>query len=164
MVDIRRLFASPQEVRSQLATWPARRWAATLIAGVAVALAIGIPTGVVPTSLYHRMTPVTWWDYPVWAATAVLAGLTAATYVSVQGRQRSRAGGGGIGGSLLAVFAVGCPICNKLVVALLGVTGALNYFGPLQPALGVLSIALLAAGLAVRLRGETACPVAPAGW
>jgi hypothetical protein len=29
------------------------------------------------------MTPVVWWDYPIWAISAVLFGLVAATYVRV---------------------------------------------------------------------------------
>lgn len=140
--------------------WSARRWlVAALAAGVA-ALAMGIPTGIVETSFYTRMLPVTWWNYPVWGISAVLVGLTAATYV--------RGGGAPTAGSdrssrtmaatVLSIFAVGCPICNKLVVSLIGVSGALSYWAPLQPVLGVLSIAILAAGLAVRLRGSVACP------
>ncbi|MEV4419355.1 hypothetical protein AB0L40_05175 [Patulibacter sp. NPDC049589] len=153
--------ALPRDLALQLGSWPRRRWAATLLAGGAAALVIGIPTGVVPSSLYHRMTPVTWWDYPIWVVTATLMGLTAATYVGIRGRESSAPAKGGAGGSLLAFFAIGCPICNKLVVALFGVTGTLNYFGPLQPVLGVLSVALLTLGLAIRLRGEVSCPVSP---
>ncbi len=37
-------------------------------------------------------------------------------------------------------------------------TGALKVFAPLQPALGLVSLALLAWSLRVRLRGEIACP------
>jgi len=59
----------------------------------------------------------------------------------------------------LSGFAVGCPICNKLVVALIGVSGALNYWAPLQPLLGLLSVGVLLVGLVVRLRGEVACAV-----
>jgi hypothetical protein len=58
---------------------------------------------------------------------------------------------------VLTTFAVGCPICNKLVVALIGVSGALNYWAPIQPALGALSVVLLSAGLAIRLNGSVAC-------
>ena len=58
-------------------------------------------------------------------------------------------------------FAVGCPICNNLVVALIGSGETLRYWAPLQPVLGVLSIALLSTGLGVRLRGAAACPVPP---
>jgi hypothetical protein len=58
---------------------------------------------------------------------------------------------------VLTTFAVGCPICNELVVGLIGVSGALSYWAPIQPALGVLSVALLGAGLAIRLNGSIAC-------
>ncbi len=36
-----------------------------------------------------------------------------------------------------AVFAIGCPVCNKLVVLALGFSGALAYFEPIQPALAL---------------------------
>lgn len=101
-------------------SWPARRWAVAALAALATALVTGIPTGIVKTGFYTRMTPVTWWDYPFWALTAVLVGLTAATYVRVgpggvtEGPDRTKRT---LGATLLSVFAVGCPICNKLVVA-----------------------------------------------
>jgi hypothetical protein len=131
---------------------------------VAAALLIGVPTGVVETSFYTRMTPVRWWDYPVWATSAALVGLVAATYV----RQPAAAASAGVpdragrtlGAGVLSAFAVGCPICNKLVVALIGVSGALNVWAPLQPVLAVIALAVLAAALAVRLRGEVRCAIA----
>jgi len=143
-------------------TWPLRRWLVAVAVAVLAALAIGVPTGVVQTPFYTRMTPVTWWDYPVWAVSAVLVGLMAATYVRAGEPRRALPDRSGrtLGATLLSTFAVGCPICNKLVVGLIGVSGALSYWAPLQPVLGVLSIALLAAGLLVRLRGAAACPVA----
>jgi len=142
--------------------WPPRRWLIATATAALAALVMGVPTGIVRTGFYTRMTPVTWWDYPVWATSALLVGLTAATYVKVAGETPARAdsGRGAFGATLLATFAIGCPICNKLVVALIGVSGALSYWAPLQPVLGVLSIVLLSAGLAVRLRTAVACPVA----
>ena len=147
-----------------LAAWPLRRWVAAAVGATLAALVIGVPTGVVPTSFYTRMTPVTWWDYPVWAVSAVLIGLIVATYVPVGG-PRLAAGDGGrrtVGATVLATFAVGCPVCNKLVVALIGVSGTLNYWAPLQPILGLVGVALLLTGLGVRLRGSVACEVRPA--
>ena len=122
---------------------------------------MGVPTGVVPTDFYTRMTPVRWWDYPIWATSALLIGLIAATYVRVgdvpaTGPDRSRRA---LGASLLATFAIGCPICNKLVVAAIGVSGALSYWAPLQPLLGVLGVVLLLTGLTTRLRGQACCTV-----
>ena len=122
---------------------------------------MGVPTGVVPSSLYRRMTPVTWWDYPIWALSALLLGLLAATYVRV-GRWTPGQDGAGrtLGGGVLSAFAIGCPICNKLVVFALGVSGALTYFAPIQPALGVAGFALAVVGLMLRLRALAApCPV-----
>lgn len=147
---------------ASLRAWPAQRWLVALFGAAATALVMGVPTGIVQTRFYTRMTPVTWWDYPVWAVSAVLVGLTAATYVRGRGPDEQGAQGwsrGTLGATLLSTFAVGCPICNKLVVALIGVSGALSYWAPLQPVLGVLSIGVLASGLAVRLRTAAACPV-----
>lgn len=143
-------------------SWPARRWVVALLGGITASLAMGVPTGIIHTSFYTRMTPVLWWNYPVWALSAVLVGLTAGTYVCVRERaeeqvpDRSRRT---LGATLLSTFAVGCPVCNKLVVGLIGVSGALSYWAPLQPALGVLSVGLLATGLVVRLRGAATCRV-----
>ena len=145
---------------NQIGVWPARRWVAAVAAGVLAALAIGIPTGIVDTPFYTRMTPVTWWDYPVWAASAALVALTAATYVRAYESGSRTSATRTIGGGVLAAFAVGCPICNKLVVALVGVSGALDYWAPLQPLLGLLSIAVLALALRVRLRAERECALA----
>ena len=141
--------------------WSARQWLVALLAGGGAALVIGVPTGIIATSWYARMTPVTWWDYPIWALSSVLVGLTAATYVRSSGIQvsspdRSRRT---LGATLLSALAVGCPVCNKLVVSLVGISGALSYWAPVQPVLGTLSVGLLAVGLAVRLRGAVACPV-----
>ena len=146
-----------------MAAWPVRRWLVALAAGVAAALLTGIPTGMVETSLFTRMTPVTWWNYPVWAVSSVLAGLIAATYV------RAGAGAGAVepeaadrsrstaAATVVSALAVGCPVCNKLVVAAIGTSGALSFWAPIQPILGVLSIAVLVAALAVRLRGPGGC-------
>jgi hypothetical protein len=142
----------------QLGSWGIRRWTVALVAAAVVAAAAGIPTDVLPTDLYRRMTPVVWWNYPIWALSAMLAGLVIASYVRSGDAAPARGqDGGGVVGGLASFFAVGCPICNKLVVALLGVGGALSYFAPIQPVLGVLGVALLAATLVMRLRRLAAC-------
>jgi hypothetical protein len=120
----------------------------------------GVPTGLVDTPLFVRMTPAQWWNYPLWVASAILVGLLAATYDAGPDHNGSGASHGKVlGGGLLSVFAVGCPVCNKLVVLALGAGGALTYFGPVQPALGLFSVGLLLYALHVRLAGEGLCPV-----
>ena len=138
--------------------WPGRRWAAAVLGAVASALVIGVPSGIVRTPFYERMTPVQWWSYPVWVITALLSGLILATYLRTSAAPGRREPATSIGGSVLSLFAVGCPVCNKIVVALVGVTGALNLWAPLQPILGIISVALLGWALRRRLAGERACP------
>ena len=115
------------------------------------------------------MTPTEPSNVAVWLISAPLIGLVAATYlapvrdlhpaVAVAPTRVSLA-------SVGAFLAIGCPVCNKVVVALLGVSGALSVFAPLQPIIGAASIALLAGSLAWRLRdralGCTRCAIGSA--
>ncbi|PZS03623.1 MAG: hypothetical protein DLM56_08580 [Pseudonocardiales bacterium] len=143
--------------------WPVRRWIASVLAAAIVALFVGVPTGIIRTPFYTRMTPVLWWNYPVWAITAVLGGLIFATYVRSAAAPTKRQTNGSIGGSILSLLAVGCPICNKVVVALLGVSGALTVWAPVQRLLGAVSLVLLLWALHRRLAGERACAARPVG-
>ncbi len=142
--------------------WTARQWTTAGVAMVVVALLIGIPTDVIPNPVFGRPVAITWWSYPTLAVTAVLGGLLAATYVRTgpapdEPDQPTRIGG--IGG-VLSFFAVGCPVCNKLVVVALGTSGALEWFAPAQPVLAAASILLLTWALRTRLRGAKSCAVA----
>ena len=64
---------------------------------------------------------------------------------------------------MLTFFAVGCPVCNKLVLLALGASGAMTYFEPVQPVLSLLAVVLLAWALARRLRVQSACAIEPGG-
>src|SRR5262245_47968438 len=131
---------------------PVRFWVLAVPPTVLAGLVVGIPTAVVPSPLFTRMTPVRPLDYGFWFVSSVLLGMLGATYLV---RRRDDAGGAenqAVGGGILSVLAVGCPICNKLVVLALGVSGALTYFAPIQPLLGLASVALLAHALRLRFR------------
>ncbi len=149
-----------------LRAWPAARWRFAALMAVVSALVIGLPTDVIPNPVFGRQgTPVEPWAVPVLVLTAALSGLLFATYLDDRSVDRAsddsidRPGKfGGLGG-LLSFFAVGCPICNKVVVIALGTSGALTWFAPVQPYLGLIALALLAWALRVRLRGQVACPV-----
>jgi hypothetical protein len=113
----------------------------------------------VDTPLFTRMTPVVWWNYPIWIVTAVLGGLVVATYVRTSQHEGPAPERSAMSEGLISALAVGCPVCNKLVVAALGTSGALQVFAPLQPVLGIASVALLAFALRRRLQTERACPI-----
>ena len=149
-------------------TWSVRRW--LVAAGVALGtyLFFGLSTAVLANPVFGREIPPTPWSPNVLLATAILSGLLTATYVrndgpapmapeSVEPAPGARTAKVGALGSLLAYLAIGCPVCNKLALILLGTTGALNVFAPIQPYLGAIGIGLLAIALVVRLRGEISC-------
>ena len=107
----------------------------TSISGVLIA----VPTRLLPNDWFSRMTPTRPLDYVFWSVASVLFGLAMGLRTEGARRCDQAAVTGGVGTTL----AVGCPVCNKLVVAVLGMSGALNVFAPLQPVLGAASIALL---------------------
>lgn len=132
-----------------------------LLAGIATLLVVGVPTDVIRNPWFTRMTPTRPQDYVFLAITALLAAGIGTTYALPArcSRQEGRLTAGG----LLAFVAIGCPICNKIVVLLLGISGALTYFQPLQPLLGAASIVLLGLTFAIRLsafRRDRSAPLA----
>lgn len=112
--------------------WTIRQWAVGTGGVVLAAMLIGIPTGIIATPFYHRMTPVTWWSYPAWAVTAALEGALLATYVRTGAAARASTRQATTGG-VLSFLAVGCPVCNKLVVFAVGVSGACSTGRPCSP-------------------------------
>ena len=116
-----------------------------------IAITTGIPTDVLPNPWFTRMTPVRTVDLVLWPLTSIVLGALLATFALTLGDERRRAVSHSTGGGILSVFAIGCPICNKLVVAVLGLSGALTYFEPVQPLIGVSAIALGLYGLRRRV-------------
>jgi nitrate/nitrite transporter NarK len=147
-----------QEAWKSLRYWPRRRWSVAAIWAISTVVVVGIPTVLIPTPIFGRQIPVTWWAWPVLIATAVLAGLLGATYVRSEAPVE-RPSSMGFAGGVLAYFAVGCPVCNKIALIALGYTGALQWFAPIQPFLGIIGIALLIYALHRRLVGEISCTV-----
>ncbi|MHA3021622.1 hypothetical protein ACXPWS_15355 [Mycobacterium sp. BMJ-28] len=142
-----------------------QRWLWWVIAGVAAAVvagAIAVPTALVPNSFYGRMTAPPWRDYPVWALTAVLTGVLIASYVRRPALSHSPAKAGIIG-TLGSALAVGCPLCNKVVVAAVGFSGALNVWAPVQPVLAVVSLVVLSWALWQRRVALRGCRVPEGG-
>lgn len=130
-----------------------KRYVAALVVGTLLAgLLTGLPTDVLPNPWFSRMTPVRTLDVVLWPLLSLALGALVATYALPAS---CRAGYGlsrGAGGGLMGAFAIGCPVCNKLVVAALGFSGALTYFAPLQPILGAAALALTLFVLRTRLR------------
>lgn len=146
--------------------WTARQRLAAAGFSVAFALLIGIPTVLIPNPVFGREVAVQVWNYPVWIASSILAGMLAATYVrpargttETQESEDTRDAPGRFGmvGGLLAWFAVGCPVCNKLALLALGYSGAITWFAPVQPFLAAAALLTTTGALLMRLRGQILC-------
>jgi hypothetical protein len=149
-----------------LRLWSARRWRAAALSAVVIALIMAVPTAIIPTPIFGRSVEVTWWSYPVVVLTAVLGGLLFATYVREPGdggQREEPTSKLAIAGGVLSYLAVGCPVCNKLVLLALGASGAMTWFAPVQGYLAIVAIGLMVGALIIRLRGEVACPVSGPG-
>ncbi|MFC0864548.1 hypothetical protein ACFHYQ_19850 [Sphaerimonospora cavernae] len=164
----RLVVAVLNEQRSALTAlriWGGARWATAAGGALLTVLVVGVPTVVIPNPLFGREVPVQWWNYPTLAATAMLGGLVIATFADTSGaRVRADRGSSRLGavGAVLSFLAVGCPVCNKLALLLLGASGAMTVWAPIQPVAAVASVLLLAVAAVRRLSGEVNCPVRPA--
>lgn len=154
---------------NSLRMWSARRWRVAILGGIATAVLVALPTAVIPNPVFGRAVEVTWWSYPVVVLTGILGGLLLATYVKEpwmdeavpEDAQEQKASKLGIAGAFVAYFAVGCPVCNKLVLIALGASGAMTWFAPLQPILAIASVILMGVALRIRLKNENSCSVKP---
>jgi hypothetical protein len=147
-----------------------------LSSGLAIGFLIALPTAVIPNPIFGRAVETTWWSYPTVTFSAILGGLLIATYVresinddeiKVEGTDTSLR----IGtlGGFISFFAVGCPVCNKLVLLAIGSSGAISWFAPIQPFLAVISLLFMLWALNVRLINQNSCSstatkVQPPAW
>lgn len=144
--------------------WGPRQWTGAAALALAMALLLGFATVLIPNGVFSRDIPPVPWNYPVWIGTSVLSGLLAASYIrpSVPARGTTaeptrRNSRFGLAGGLLAWFAIGCPVCNKIALLALGYSGAITYFAPLQPWLATLALVLTVLALVYRLSGQLEC-------
>jgi hypothetical protein len=137
-----------------------RFWSLSGLYTAGSALLLGIPTRLIPTPLFSRVVPTSPQDYAIWIVSALLLGpLLSLMTLYPMPSQKATPGTRSLaetarafGGALLSFFSVGCPVCNKVVVLLLGLGGAMSIFNPLRPFLGLASIALLGVTLFLRVR------------
>lgn len=155
-----------RDALTALSWWTPRHVMIALVAAVVVALLIGLPSVLIPNPWFGREIPTVWWNYTVWLVTSGLSGMLIATYVTTdesdageEGRSARRSSRLGLAGGALAWFAVGCPVCNKIVLLAIGYSGALTWFAPAQPYLALIGLVLTAIALIWRLRGQVSCPM-----
>jgi hypothetical protein len=139
-------------------------------------IAFGLVTAIIPNPVFARQIPPEPLAIWTWLVSAPLMGLVMATYsvpprpspivmvalepgeAAVAERRSTTLGGlAGLG----AFLAIGCPVCNKIALILLGTSGAMSVYAPIQPVIGAVSLALLVGTVLWRLRLRSnggACP------
>jgi len=127
------------------------------------AVIIGVPSDLIDTPVFGRPVEIRPIDYVIWAITSALIGLVFAIRLpAVHAEEQERNDIRTVWGGFISFLAVGCPVCNQLVVALLGSSGALSWWAPAQPFVGAAAIGLVLWALRTRLATYelTACPIA----
>ncbi|MCP5029618.1 MAG: hypothetical protein GY929_25380 [Actinomycetia bacterium] len=151
----------PGSTLSQLRSLPGRTYLRAVPIALVAAVVIGVPADLIDTPIFGRPVPVRGIDYLILAVTAALIGLVFAIRLDGEAEgdeaQQTRT----VWGGFVSFLAVGCPVCNQMVVALVGVSGALSWWEPVQPLVGLLAIGLLLAALRQRLATYelTSCPL-----
>ncbi len=144
----------------QLRVLPPSVWLRAIPYTLVAAVVIAVPSDLIDTPLFGRPVDTRPIDYVILTITAGLIGLIFAIRVprsELAESQDTRT----VWGGFVSFLAVGCPVCNQAVVALIGTSGALSWWAPVQPFVGLAAIGLLGYTLRLRLRTYQleACPV-----
>jgi predicted ABC-type exoprotein transport system permease subunit len=111
-----------------------------LLSSASFLLLFGIPTSLIPNPLFMRMTQTNLLDYFLLISTSLLLGAYLGLYRQKKSHS-SKACKASYAGGAAGFFGFACPICNKLLVMLLGLAGVVMYIEPVRYALGIIGIA-----------------------
>ncbi len=141
-------------------------WPRVALFSLAAAVVIAVPSDLIDTPFFGRPVDATRIDYAILAITSFLIGLILAIRPDPDAAEAFSQSKDGddrrtIWSGFVAFLAVGCPVCNQVVVVLLGTSGALAWWAPVQPLVGLLAVSLLVYTLRRRLKTFrlTSCPV-----
>ncbi len=116
---------------------------AGIIISISLFLVMGIPTALIPNPLikYTRMIPATVLDYFFLVSTSALLG--ALISLKLYFKSKNKADFKTIAGGSIGFVAFSCPVCNLLLVSVLGFTTIMAFIEPLRPFLGIASVIIL---------------------
>lgn len=97
----------------------------------------GAVTGVYQNPFFQRMTPLYWFDYVFLSLESVLLGLFFGVNATICATKSASIGG------VFGFLGFACPVCNKLLLFLLGSGFLLTYFEPIRPFVGILGVLLM---------------------
>lgn len=116
-----------------------------ILSSLSYFLIFGVISAVFSNPFFTRMTPVRTLDWTLIILSSILIGIFTYQYFLLKSK-KTFCSNYATGGGILAFLAFVCPVCNKLILLLLGFSGAMTYFAPIQPIIGIIGILLLMYG------------------
>lgn len=113
-----------------------------IISSIAFFLILGAVSAVFSNPFFTRMTPSSILDWVLLIVTSILAGIYLGLNYYIKNHKNISVTCATTGG-ILSFLAFACPVCNKLIILVLGFSGAMTYFAPIQPILGIIGVLLL---------------------
>ncbi len=117
----------------------------------------GIPTALIPTQWFVRMIPAQTMDYVFLLLNSALIGTYVGLHTYERHERNKRGDALATTGGIMNIFAVGCPICNKLLVTLLGASAVMAYFEPLRVWLGLASASVVGVAIWFKIKNVRTC-------
>lgn len=128
-----------------------------LLAFVGFVLLFGIPTALIPTPWFSRMIPARTLDYVFLLLNSGLIGAYIGVHAYEKHERSKRGDVLATTASLTNILAVGCPICNKILVALIGASAIMTYIEPARVWFGIVSAGLVGVALFLKIKNLRSC-------
>tara|TARA_B100002003_G_C14155899_1_gene556495 strand:+ start:3046 stop:3471 length:426 start_codon:yes stop_codon:yes gene_type:complete len=117
-------------------------------------LLLGITTDIIPTIFYKRMIQTSKLDYVFLISTSIMLG----GYLTMNLYGKSKLGKKedvvAMGGGITGLFAFGCPMCNAILITILGTGSIMFYYDYIRPLVGILSVCIIAFSMYFLLRNK----------
>jgi|TARA_B100001964_G_scaffold245570_1_gene333561 hypothetical protein len=117
-------------------------------------LVLGITTDIIPTIFYKRMIQTSILDYVFLISTSIMLG----GYLTLNVYGKSKLGKKedvvALGGGITGLFAFGCPMCNAILITIVGTGSIMFYYEYIRPLVGILSVCIIAFCMYFLLRNK----------
>ena len=123
-----------------------------IVSSVILYFLLGIPTAVIDNNKFMRMIPKTSLDTFFLLSITPLFGLYAGLAGYIYLRQQKASINYGMTGGVGGLFAISCPTCIYILVAVFGAAFMLKYYDPIRPFIGLISLAIIIFGISKNIQ------------
>ena len=120
-----------------------------ILTSILVFLIFGWVTALIKNPFFKRMTIPIFWDYFFLIIVSILIGVYVGLYFHNKNKKGSICA---YSGGFFGFFAIICPLCSTLLIALFGASALMMYFESVRPVLGFVAIVLLITGIYIQIK------------